>query len=84
MSIIIGAMIGSIIVHLLFLIITMTIGIIRTKRYVPDIERVWEQVNELPSEVEFDRTVSPVAYIVSFTAVTFICGLILFLWNSVF
>lgn len=83
MSINISAMIGSVIVHLLNLIITMTIGIIRTKRYVPDIDRAWEKVIELPSEVEFGRTVSTAAYAVSFTSVTLICGLILIVWKNV-
>lgn len=83
-NIIILAMIGSVIVHLLYFIISMALGMIRTKRYVPDIDRAWEQVNELPSEVEFGRTFSPAAYIVSFAAVSLICGLILFVWNNVF
>jgi menaquinol-cytochrome c reductase cytochrome b subunit len=75
---IVQAIIGSVIVHLNYFIITMVIGYIKTKRYVPDIESTWESVNNLTSEVEFGRTVSPVFYLGSFVGVTVICGLIIF------
>ncbi|TDL82798.1 hypothetical protein [Peribacillus frigoritolerans] len=78
MNTIVQAIIGSVIVYLIYYIITMGIGYIKTKRYIPDIERGWENVNNLPNEVEFGRKVSPVKYIGSFVGVTLICGLIIF------
>lgn len=84
MSTIGQAIIGSVIVHLIYLLITMVIGYIKTKRYVPDIESAWESVNKLPNEVEFGRTVSPVLYLGSFVGVTVICGLIIFVLKKSF
>ncbi|WP_411334581.1 hypothetical protein ACK1LH_04225 [Metabacillus indicus] len=78
MSTIIQAIIGSVIVHLIYFLITFVIGYIKTKRYVPDIDSAWESVNELANEVEFGRTVSPVFVLGSFVGVSVICGLIIF------
>lgn len=56
----------------------MVIGFIKTKRYVPDIESVWESVDKLPNKVEFGRTVSPIFYLGSFVGVTVFCGLVIY------
>ncbi|TDL76148.1 hypothetical protein [Peribacillus frigoritolerans] len=75
---IVQAIIGSVILHLIYYIITFTIGYIKTKRYIPDIGRAWENANNLPNEVEFERKASPAIFIGSFIGVTLICGLIIF------
>lgn len=79
--IIVQAIVGSIIVHLMYFFSTMIIGYIKTKRYVPDVDSAWESVNKLQKKVEFGRAVSPVFYLGSFVGVTAICGLLIFLLN---
>lgn len=78
MSTIIQAIIGSVIVHLIYFLITLVIGYIKTKRYVPDIDSAWESINNLPKEVEFRRSVSPLFIFGTFVGVTVVCGLIIF------
>jgi menaquinol-cytochrome c reductase cytochrome b subunit len=82
--IIVQAIIGSVIVHMIYFISTMIIGYIKTKRYVPDIDSAWESVNKLQKEVEFGRTASPILYLGSFVGVAVICGLVIFLMKKSF
>lgn len=84
MSTLVQAIIGSVIIHLTYFLVTLVIGYIKTKRYVPDIDSAWDRVNKLPNEVEFGRTVSPVFYFGSFAGVTVICSLIIFVLKEFF
>ncbi|MDQ0859410.1 hypothetical protein [Bacillus sp. V2I10] len=82
MKIIVQAIIGSLIIHMVYFISTMIIGYIKTKRYVTDIESAWDNAGTLQNKVSFGSTISPGFYLVSFVGVTVICGLIILLKNS--
>jgi hypothetical protein len=62
----------------------MIIGYIKTKRYVPDIEAAWNNVEKLPNRVSFGATISPAFYFLSLVTVALLCGLIIFLSKRTF
>lgn len=50
MKIIIQAFIGSIIIHIIYIVGMMLDGYIKTRNYKPDISSAWEKVETLQSE----------------------------------
>jgi hypothetical protein len=78
MKITIQAILCSFVIHIVYFISTMIIGYIKTKRYVPDIEAAWNNVEQLPNRVSIESTNSPALYFLSFVIVALLCGLIIF------
>jgi hypothetical protein len=70
LKVIIQAILCSITIHIVYFISTMTIGYIRTKRYVPDMEAAWNNVEKLPNRISFGDTISPALYFFSLVIVT--------------
>ncbi|MEI5909647.1 hypothetical protein WAK64_21865 [Bacillus spongiae] len=84
MKVILSAVLGSVVIHILYFISTMIIGYIKTKKYTPDMESSWGKVDTLQNKVEFGSTISPILYFVSFVGVTLICGVIIILSSKIF
>ncbi|WP_232354016.1 hypothetical protein, partial [[Bacillus] enclensis] len=85
MKVIIQAFFCSIAIHIVYFISTMIIGYIRTKRYVPDIEAAWNNVDNLPNKITISApTISPAFYFLSMVIVAILCGLIIFLSKRIF
>ncbi|MDL4843236.1 hypothetical protein [Aquibacillus rhizosphaerae] len=78
----IQAFICSVIIHLLYIFGTMTVGYIRTKYYKVDEPSEWESINYLQSEIAFGIAFSPLFYIVSLVGVTIVCGIIILLYKK--
>lgn len=82
MKLICQAAAGAIMVHLLYWVITFTVGYAKTMLYQPNIEALWANEHVLQSEVSFGYAVSPspIEYVASFfaTALLFWCLLVLY------
>jgi hypothetical protein len=84
LKVIIQAILCSITIHIVYFISTMIIGYIRTKRYVPDMDAAWNNVEKLPNRISFGVTISPALYFLSLVIVALLCGLIIFLSKRTF
>jgi hypothetical protein len=62
----------------------MIIGYISTKRYVPDMEAAWNNVEKLPNRISFGATISPAFYFFSLVIVALLCGFIILLSKRTF
>jgi hypothetical protein len=62
----------------------MIIGYIRTKRYVPDMEAAWNNVENLPIQISFGAKITPAFYFLTLFIVALLCGLIIFLSKRIF
>ncbi|MBA9028842.1 hypothetical protein [Peribacillus huizhouensis] len=65
MKIILQAFIGSVIIHLVYIVCTMVVGYVKTKYYKPDIASKWDKVDYLQNEVAFGMVISPLFYVFS-------------------
>ncbi|MDF2000847.1 hypothetical protein [Peribacillus frigoritolerans] len=47
MKVVLQAIIGSISIHVIYVVVMMLVGYIKTKNYKPDIESAWDKVATL-------------------------------------
>jgi hypothetical protein len=78
MKVIFQAIIGSVVIHIIYLVGMMLVSYIKTRNYKPDIANAWDKVETLQSEVVFGKVGSPFLYLFTFIGVTVICGIIMF------
>ncbi|MDP1419646.1 hypothetical protein Q8G35_14790 [Peribacillus simplex] len=77
MKVVLQAIIGSISIHVIYVVVMMLVGYIKTKNYKPDIESAWDTVATLQNEVEFGSVTPPYFYVLSFLGVSVICGIVI-------
>lgn len=82
MKLICQAAAGAMMVHLLYWIVTFTVGYAKTMLYQPNIEALWANEHVLQSEVSFGYTVSPIGYVVSFLATAWLFWCLLALYKK--
>ncbi len=82
MKVILQAFIGSIAIHIVYLVGMMIVSYLKTRNYKPDIASAWDKVETLQSEVVFGRGNSPFLYLFTFIGVTVICGIFIFLYEK--
>lgn len=82
MKTVLQALIGSIAIHLVYMVGMMVVSYIKTRNYKPDIASAWDKVETLQNEVVFGRVNSPFPYLLTFIGVTVICGIIIFLYKK--
>lgn len=78
MKVIFQAIIGSIAIHIVYLVGMMLVSFIRTRNYKPDFTSAWDNVETLQSEVVFSKDNSPFLYLFTFVGVAIFCGIIIF------
>lgn len=52
MKVVLQAIIGSISIHIIYVVVMMLVGYIKTKNYKPGIENAWGKVENLQNQVE--------------------------------
>ncbi|MFE5430817.1 hypothetical protein [Peribacillus simplex] len=62
MKVVLQAIIGSISIHVIYVVVVILVGYIKTKNYKPDIENAWDKVETLQNEVEIVSVASPHFY----------------------
>jgi hypothetical protein len=77
------AIIGSIILHVLFFVSMFVVGYIKTITYKPDFSSEWDQVI-LQDSVAFGIIVSPIYSLSTFVGVAVVFGLIIVTINKLF
>ncbi|MFJ5752045.1 hypothetical protein AB1L16_20905 [Peribacillus frigoritolerans] len=77
MKVVLQAIIGSISIHVIYLVVMMLVGYIKTKNYKPDIESAWDKVETLQNEVVFVGVTPPHFYVLSFLGLSVICGIVI-------
>ncbi|MFF2753302.1 hypothetical protein ACFVR1_06040 [Psychrobacillus sp. NPDC058041] len=82
MKIILQAIIGSLLIHLIYIVYTVIGGYIKTKYYTPDISSTWDNVEVLQNEVAFGMVGSPFFYVFSFLRVAVICAILIFSYEK--
>ncbi|MFS0639227.1 hypothetical protein AB1K84_25470 [Mesobacillus foraminis] len=82
MKVVFQAFIGSIAIHIIYIVGMMLVGYIKTRNYKPDIANAWDKVETLQSEVVFGKVNYPFLYLLTFIGVTVICGIIMFSYNK--
>ncbi len=73
----VSLIIGSISIHVIYVVIMMLVGYIKTKNYKPDIESAWDKAATLQNEMEFVSVTPPYLYVLSFLGVSVICGVVI-------
>lgn len=76
------AFVGSIVIHIIYIVGMMLVSYIRTRNYKPDIDDAWDKVETLQSEVVFGKVNSPFLYLLTFIGVAVICGIIIFSYKK--
>ncbi|RRN66711.1 hypothetical protein EI200_25380 [Peribacillus simplex] len=84
MNLVFQAFIGSIAIHIIYLVGMMLVGYIKTRNYKPDIASAWDKVETLQNEVVFGKVNSPFLYLFTFVGVTVICGIVIFSYKKLF
>ncbi|MEH7355913.1 hypothetical protein V7150_20490 [Neobacillus drentensis] len=82
MKTVLQAFIGSIVIHLVYIVGMMLVSYIKTRNYKPDIAGAWIKVETLQNEVVFCKVNSPFLYLLRFIGVTVICGIIIFSYKK--
>ncbi|MED3987073.1 hypothetical protein P4646_23900 [Peribacillus simplex] len=59
MKVVLQAIIGSISIHVIYVVVMMLVGYIKTKNYKPDVESAWDNVETLQNEVEIVGVTPP-------------------------
>lgn len=77
MKTVLQAFIGSIIIHLVYMVGMLIVSYIKTKNYKPDIAKAWDHVETFQNEVVFVKVNSPCLYSITFIGVTVVCGIII-------
>ncbi|CAN7673104.1 hypothetical protein LJR015_002876 [Peribacillus frigoritolerans] len=75
MKVVLQAIIGSISIHIIYVVVMMLVGYI--KNYKPDFENAWGKVGNLQNEVEFVSGMPLHFYVLSFLGVSVICGIVI-------
>ncbi|RRN73912.1 hypothetical protein EI200_04320 [Peribacillus simplex] len=84
MRLVLQAFIGSIALHVLYIVSLMLVSIIKTKNYKPDIVSAWDKVDTLRKEVEIvGKVIPPYFYVLSFVGVASICGIIILIYSKI-
>lgn len=83
MKILFQAVLGSLIIHVIYFLSTILIGFIKTVNYKPDLVANWEHVAVLQNEVAFGMVFSPVMFLFTFVFIAGIVGVILILTKFV-
>ncbi|MEK3995926.1 hypothetical protein MKY29_14315 [Psychrobacillus sp. FSL K6-2365] len=84
MKLVLQAIIGSIVIHVVYSMGMMLVGYIKTRNYKPDFASAWDNVETLQSEVVFSKVSSPFLYLFTFLGVAVICGIIIFSYKKLF
>jgi hypothetical protein len=79
---ILQALIGSVVLHIIYFVSMMFVSYIKTIKYKPDLANAWDNVETLQSEVVFGKVGSPFLYLITFVGVTVICGIIMFTYKK--
>ncbi|MCK1999716.1 hypothetical protein MPH47_21240 [Psychrobacillus psychrodurans] len=82
MKLVLQAIIGSIVIHVVYSMGMMLVGYIKTRNYKPDFSSAWDNVETLQSEVVFSKVSSPFLYLFTFLGVAVICGIIIFTYKK--
>jgi hypothetical protein len=82
MKVLFQAVIGSIVIHIIYIVGMMLVSYIKTRNYKPDIASAWDKVETFQSEVVFGKVNSPFLYLFTFIGVTMICGIIMFSYKK--
>jgi hypothetical protein len=82
MKVTLQALIGSVVIHIIYFVGMMFVSYIKTRNYKPDIANAWDHVETLQSEVVFGKVGSPFLYLITFIGVTVICGIIMFTYKK--
>lgn len=78
MKIILQALATSLIIHVIYIVGTLSLGFIKTLIYRPDIETAWTQTDALQNSVAFGVAFSPYIIVLSF-----VCGFLV-CWGALF
>ena len=78
MRLVLQAFLGSITIHLVYLVGLMLVGYIKTRNYKPDISSAWDNLETLQNEVVFSKSNTPFLYLFTFVGVAVIFGIIIF------
>ncbi|MFC6037821.1 hypothetical protein ACFPYN_00010 [Paenisporosarcina macmurdoensis] len=82
MKVVLQAFMGSIAVHVVYIVGMVLVGYIKTRNYKPDIASAWDKVETLQNEVVFVKVNSPFLYLFTFLGVAVICGIIIFSYKE--
>ncbi|WP_285767418.1 hypothetical protein [Peribacillus sp. SI8-4] len=83
MKVVLQAIIGSFSIHVIYAVVMMLVGYMKTKNYKPDIESAWDKAATLQNEVEFVSVTPPYFYALSFLVVFVICGIVILSYEKV-
>lgn len=79
------AIIGSFIIHVIYIVGIMLVGYIKTKNYKPDISSVWDRVDTIEKEVVIvGKVTPPYFYVLSFLGVAVICRIVIMSFDRLF
>ncbi|WP_391119806.1 hypothetical protein [Psychrobacillus sp. L3] len=84
MKIILQAIFGSLLIHLIYIVYTVLDGYLKTKYYTPDISSAWNNVDMLQNEVAFGMVSSPFFYVFSFLRAAIICAIFISFYEKWF
>ncbi|USB35091.1 hypothetical protein [Paenibacillus sp. YPG26] len=73
----IQSLVVSLVVHIVFIAGAVTIGYIKTKNHIPELENKWDKVEVLQQKVAFGVVGSPLYLIFTFLGVALIIGMII-------
>jgi hypothetical protein len=82
MKVVLQAIIGSIVIHVIYIVGMVLVGYIKTRNYKPDIAVASDKVEILQNEVVLGKVISPGFVLLSFVGVAVICGFIIFLYKK--
>lgn len=82
MKLICQAAAGAMMVHLLYWVVTFTVGYAKMMLYQPNIEVLWANEHVLQSEASFSYMISPIGYAASFLATAWLFWCLLALYNK--
>lgn len=81
MKLFMQAAIGSVVIHLIYLLGVLVTGYIKTVNYTPDIKDSWKSVDPLQNEVTFGMTGSPFFFFFTFIGVAVFLGVIIIFYR---
>lgn len=73
----------SLIIHIIYLALTLIVGYLQTRNYNPSIANGWTEVEMLQNEVAFGTVESPLFMLYSFLGVSMISAFFIFLFKKV-
>jgi hypothetical protein len=82
MKVVLQAIIGSIVIHVIYIVGMVLVGYIKTRNYKPDIAVASDKVEILQNEVVLGKVISPGFVFLTFVGVAVICGFIIFLYKK--